>query len=117
VNPFVNTQKRDFDLPEGCSDLVDVLQMPRPVLGFKLTWKLVWSVGEMQGLLSRFLSATKLRRLSIQVPRHEHTVRVEHFAAGLGVALFINCGERGVCTQCVQYFVAPVLLLTRLRAI
>src|SRR5882762_10290702 len=96
MNPFVNDQKREIDLPEGCKDLVEMLQIATPGSDFTSKWKLVRGLMEAERfLLTRLISPAKLRHLSIALPRQEHGVQLTHFAGVLSVALSSNCGETG----------------------
>src|SRR5882762_8388831 len=96
MNPFVNDQKRDLELPEGCKDLVDVLQMTESGSEPKSKWKLVHDLKEAERFLATLLlSPARLGNLYIAVPRQEQYVQITYGSGGLTVALSIIGGTPG----------------------
>ena len=96
MNPFVNDQKREIDLPEGCKDLVEMLQVAKQDSNFKSKWKLARGLTEAERfLLTRLLAPAKLRHLSIELPKQAHRVHLAHIEGALSVVVAIDCGETG----------------------
>jgi hypothetical protein len=96
MNPFVNYQKREIDLPKGCKDLVEMLQIAKPDSDSKSKWKLVSGLIESERFVrTQLLSPATLRHLSIALPGQEDRVQLTHFAGVLSIVLSLTCGETG----------------------
>jgi hypothetical protein len=114
MNPFVDSNKRNIDLPFGCKDLADTLANANRKPDSKARWKILNGLQDTERYLARLLLApASLSYLSIDLIHQAHRVELMHVRAALSLLLRIDGTDKGRLPRIRRFFrdaeVSPVV--------
>lgn len=105
MNPFVDPQKRDIDLPFGCKDLGEVPKAGDHQPDFRSTFKSVKGLGEAERYIASLLLAPGLTFLSVvELPKYQHHLQLGVARDVLSIFLRVDGSDKGRLQHIRKFF-------------